>query len=44
MLQKGWIDQRDVDALIPDVRLQGPARLLLKGHEVGPDGSGGDIR
>ena len=35
MLQKGWIDQRDVDALIPDVRLQGPARLLLKGHEVG---------
>ncbi|MCK7483510.1 MAG: transglycosylase domain-containing protein [Candidatus Moduliflexus flocculans] len=44
MLQKGWIGQRDVDALIADVRLQGPARLLLKGHEVGPDGSGGDIR
>jgi membrane peptidoglycan carboxypeptidase len=41
MLQKGWIDQRDVDALIPDVRLQGPARLLLKGHEVGPDEFGG---
>ena len=44
MLQKGWIDQRDVDALIPDVRLQGPARLLLKGHEVGPDEFGGLIR
>jgi len=44
MLQKGWIDQRDVDALIADVRLKGPARLLLKGHEVGPDEPGGDIR
>jgi len=44
MLQKGWIDQGDVDALIADVRLQGPARLLLKGHEIGPDEPGGEIR
>ncbi len=44
MLQKGWIDQRDVDALIPDVRLQGPARLLLKGREIRPDESAWDIR
>ncbi len=31
MLRKEWITQEDHDALVPDVRLKGPARLLLKG-------------
>jgi hypothetical protein len=33
MLKKQWITQEDYDALTPDVRLRGPARLLLKGGE-----------
>ncbi|HEX7503008.1 MAG TPA: transglycosylase domain-containing protein, partial [Acidobacteriota bacterium] len=33
MLRKQWITQEDHDALVPDVRLKGPARLLLKGNE-----------
>jgi len=37
MLQRGWIDQRDFDTLISDVRLRGPARLLLKGTEIRPE-------
>jgi hypothetical protein len=31
MLRKQWITQEDHDALVPDIRLTGPARLLLKG-------------
>jgi hypothetical protein len=30
MLSKGWITARDVEKLIPDVELKGPAKLLLK--------------
>ena len=30
MLRRGWIAQADVDALLPEVTLTGPARLLLK--------------
>ena len=44
MLQRGWIEQPDFDALVADVRLRGPAQLLLKGHEIRPDGSAWDIR
>ena len=42
MLQRGWIDQRDFDTLIADVRLRGPARLLLKGTEIQPGEPAGD--
>jgi hypothetical protein len=34
MLKREWISQEDYDALVPDVRLKGPARLLLKGVEA----------
>jgi hypothetical protein len=44
MLQRGWIDHQDFDALIADVRLQGPSRLLLKGYEIRPEDPAGDIR
>lgn len=37
MLQKEMISQRDFEMLIPDIRLEGPARLLLKGNESAPD-------
>ena len=37
MLQKEMIGQQDFDTLIPDVRLKGSARLLLKGNESTPD-------
>ncbi len=30
MLNKGWITSQDVEKLIPDVELKGPAKLLLK--------------
>ncbi len=30
MAAKGWITQQEADALVPDVELKGPARLLLK--------------
>jgi hypothetical protein len=30
MLNKGWISSSDADKLIPDVKLKGPAKLLLK--------------
>jgi len=37
MLAKGWISQEDLDHLVPDVELRGPARMALKyGSEV-PD-------
>ena len=44
MLKRGWIDQRDFDALAADVRLRGPARLLLKGQETRPEEPARDIR
>lgn len=44
MLQRGWIGQQDFDALSADVRLTGPARLLLKGQELRPEEAAGDIR
>jgi membrane peptidoglycan carboxypeptidase len=31
MLRKQWITQEEYDALFPDIRLTGPARLLLRG-------------
>lgn len=37
MLRRGWIEQGDRDALTADVRLRGPARLLLKGQDVRPE-------
>ncbi|MFO7734506.1 MAG: biosynthetic peptidoglycan transglycosylase, partial [Candidatus Aminicenantes bacterium] len=37
MLKRGWIEQRDFDALTADVRLLGPARLLLKGQDIRPE-------
>jgi membrane peptidoglycan carboxypeptidase len=33
MLQRKMISQQDYDLLLPDIRLKGPARLLLKGNE-----------
>jgi hypothetical protein len=33
MLLRGWISQLDYDELLPDIRLNGPAQLLLKGSE-----------
>ena len=30
MLAKGWITSQDIEKLIPDVELKGPAKLLLK--------------
>jgi membrane peptidoglycan carboxypeptidase len=30
MLSKGWITYQDVEKLIPDVELKGPAKLMLK--------------
>ena len=44
MLQRGWVDQQDVDTLFADVRLRGPARLLLTGNEIRPDEPAWDIR
>jgi hypothetical protein len=29
MLRKGWVTQQDVDRLVPDVELKGPAKALL---------------
>jgi hypothetical protein len=42
MLQRGWIGQRDFDELIADVRLRGPARLILKGTGIRPEGPDSD--
>lgn len=39
MLHKGMISQQDFDTLIPDIRLKGPARFLLKSDESAPDES-----
>jgi len=36
MLQRGWIGQQDFDMLNAEVRLKGPARLLLGGTEGRP--------
>jgi hypothetical protein len=36
MLKREMISQQDYDMLIPDIRLKGPARLLLKGNENMP--------
>ncbi len=36
MLQRGWIGQQDFDTLNAEVRLKGPARLLLRGTESKP--------
>jgi len=36
MLQRGMISQQENDALVADIRLKGPARLLLKGAESIP--------
>jgi hypothetical protein len=44
MLKRGWIEQRDFDALTADVRLRGPARLLLKGQDIRPEEPAWDIR
>jgi hypothetical protein len=44
MLRRGWIDQRDADALIADVELRGPAGLLLKGHALRPEEPAWDIQ
>lgn len=44
MLKRGWIDQQDFDTLIADVRLRGPARLLLKNNGIRPEELAGDIR
>ena len=37
MLKREMISPQDYDALIPDVRLKGPARFLLKGNESIPE-------
>jgi hypothetical protein len=37
MLQRQMIDQQAYDTLLPQVRLRGPARLLLRGEEPPPD-------
>jgi hypothetical protein len=37
MLQREMISQQDYDGLVPDIRLKGPARFLLKGNESIPD-------
>ncbi|HEY5118535.1 MAG TPA: biosynthetic peptidoglycan transglycosylase [Anaerolineales bacterium] len=37
MLLREMISQKDFDTLIPDIRLKGPARFLLKGNESTPD-------
>jgi hypothetical protein len=37
MLKREMISQQDYDTLIPDIRLKGPARFLLKGNEKIPD-------
>ncbi len=34
MLNKGWITPADVEKLLPDVDLKGPARLLLKSRDT----------
>jgi hypothetical protein len=36
MLKREMISQQDYDLLIPDIRLKGPARFLLKGNENMP--------
>jgi membrane peptidoglycan carboxypeptidase len=36
MLKREMIGQQDYDALLPDIRLKGPARFLLKGNENVP--------
>jgi hypothetical protein len=37
MLQREMLSQQDYDGLVPDIRLKGPARFLLKGNESIPD-------
>lgn len=37
MLKREMISQQDYDTLVPDIRLKGPARFLLKGNESMPD-------
>jgi hypothetical protein len=37
MLKREMISQQDYDTLVPDIRLKGPARFLLKGNENLPD-------
>ena len=37
MLLRGMITQQEYDSLVPDVRLRGPARLLLRGQEASPE-------
>jgi len=34
MLARGWISQFDFDALLPEVTLTGPAKLMLRGAEI----------
>jgi membrane peptidoglycan carboxypeptidase len=36
MLNRGLISQHDFDNLIPDVKLKGPAKLLLKRNDIIP--------
>ncbi len=36
MLQRGMISQQEHDELVADIRLKGPARLLLRGAELVP--------
>jgi hypothetical protein len=36
MLKREMISQQNYDTLVPDVRLKGPARFLLKGNENMP--------
>jgi hypothetical protein len=37
LLKREMIGQQDYDLLVPEVRLKGPARFLLKGNEAVPD-------
>lgn len=34
MLRKGWVTQQDVDRLVPDVEIKGPARAYLRGKDT----------
>ena len=37
MLKREMISQQEYDLLVPEIRLKGPARFLLKGNESMPD-------